>query len=162
MSTQANMAARYEREIPEGYEARIEGNKVIIELKESEDERIRKRIVDFIKSHADEFEKSTDTWDMLTYLEKQKEHQNNSDAREKALGRDLTFPQGKDKNLDEIAQDYVDGVKEYNPEPTWDLIQTAVCYGYHYCEQKPVEWSEEDEKMLNEICENLYTTPKTR
>ena len=55
---------------------------------------------------------------------------------EKALGRDLTFPQDKDKNLDEIAQDYVDGVKEYNPEPTWDLMQTAVCYGYHYCEQK--------------------------
>lgn len=27
----ANMASRYEREIPEGYEARIEGNKVIIE-----------------------------------------------------------------------------------------------------------------------------------
>ena len=68
--------------------------------------------------------------------EKQKEHQNNSDAREKALGRELTFPQDKDKNLDEIAQDYVDGVKEYNPEPTWDLMQTAVCYGYHYCEMK--------------------------
>ena len=63
--------------------------------------------------------------------EKQKEHQNNSDAPEKTLGRDLTFPSDKDKNLDEIAQDYVDHVKEYNPEPTWDLIQTAVCYGYH-------------------------------
>ena len=68
--------------------------------------------------------------------EKKKEHQNNSDAPEKALGRDLISPKDKDKNLDEIAQDYVDGVKEYNPEPTWDLIQTAVCYGYHYCEQK--------------------------
>lgn len=30
-----------EIEIPEGYEARIEGNKVIVELKESEDKRIR-------------------------------------------------------------------------------------------------------------------------
>lgn len=48
----------------------------------------------------------------------------------------MTFPQDKDTNVDEIAQDYVDGVKEYSPEPTWDLMQTAVCYGYHYCEMK--------------------------
>ncbi len=44
MDNNANMASRYEHEIPEGYEARIEGNKVIIELKESEDERIGKAI----------------------------------------------------------------------------------------------------------------------
>ena len=37
-----------EIEIPEGYEARIKGNKVIIEKKESEDERIRKEIIDFL------------------------------------------------------------------------------------------------------------------
>ena len=35
-----NMAKYYIHEIPEGYEARIEGNKVIIELAESEDERM--------------------------------------------------------------------------------------------------------------------------
>ena len=74
--------------------------------------------------------------------EKKKEHQNNSDAPEKALGRDLISPKDKDKNLDEIAQDYVDGVKEYNPEPTWDLMQTAVCYGYHYREQKEPHYRE--------------------
>ena len=34
-----------EIEIPEGHEARIEGNKVILERKESEDERIRKALV---------------------------------------------------------------------------------------------------------------------
>ena len=84
--------------------------------------------------------------------EKQKEHQNNSDAPEKTLGRDLTFPQDKDKDLDEIAQDYVDGVKEYNSEPTWDLMQTAVCYGYHCAEQKEqksAEWDEKDEKVYD-------------
>ena len=35
-----------EIEIPEGYKARIEGNKVIIVPKESEDERIRKEMLD--------------------------------------------------------------------------------------------------------------------
>ncbi len=136
-------------------------------------------------------------------LEKQKEHQNNSDApKEKSVGGDF-YSSDKDKNLDEIAQDYVDGVKKYNSEPTWDLMQTAVCYGANWqkeqfeknrlancdalskedCdretdfameiiekehrqptfndainygmrlqkEQKPAEWSEEDEKMLRTI-----------
>ena len=68
--------------------------------------------------------------------EKQKEHQNNSDAPNESSWPGIISSSDKDKNLDEIAQDYVDGVKEYNPEPTWDLMQTAVCYGYHYREQE--------------------------
>ena len=83
--------------------------------------------------------------------EKQKEHQNNSDAPNESSEEGLISSSRKDKNLDEIAQDYVDNVKECNPEPTWDLMQTAVCYGYHYCEQqeqKPA-WSEEDEANLD-------------
>ena len=68
--------------------------------------------------------------------EKQKEHQDKTDApKEKSVGGDF-YSSDKDKNLDEIAQDYVDGVKEYNPEPTWDLMQTAVCYGYHLSEEQ--------------------------
>lgn len=39
----------WEYTIPEGYEARIEGNKVILKPKESEDEQIRKWIVDELK-----------------------------------------------------------------------------------------------------------------
>lgn len=120
--------------------------------------------------------------------EKQKEHQNNSDApKEKSVGGNFSSSY-KDKNLDDIAQEYVEGVKEYNPTPDWNLIHTAVCYGYHLAEhkeqkpsdlpagfyfidkngkkyysgtlkcgnlkfivnqkeQKPAEWSEEDELM---------------
>ena len=37
-------------EIPEGYEARIDGNKIILEPKESEDERIRKELFDIFKT----------------------------------------------------------------------------------------------------------------
>ena len=44
MREQINMAAHYEHEIPEGYEARIEGNKVVIERKESEFELRMKEI----------------------------------------------------------------------------------------------------------------------
>ncbi len=38
-------------EIPKGYEARIEGNKVILEQKENEDERIRKVLLEYFNDH---------------------------------------------------------------------------------------------------------------
>ena len=124
------------------------------ELRESEDERIRKWIVDVISYHFDEEMKKS----ALAWLEKQKEHRNNSDAPNENSWSGIISSSDKDKNLDEIAQDYVDGVKKYNSEPTWDLIQTAVCYGHHlaeYKEQKPVEWSDEDEESLDSIIRRL-------
>ena len=58
--------------IPEGYEARIEDGKVIIEPKENEDERIRKHIIEILDRlapcHWDGDEKS----ECIAYLEKQK------------------------------------------------------------------------------------------
>lgn len=77
MSEQVNMAAHYEHEIPEGYEARIEGNKVIIEPKESEDERVRKEIIDYFHGCIRRNKKSGfrleqyKSW--IAYLEKQKD-----------------------------------------------------------------------------------------
>lgn len=58
-----------EIEIPEGYEARIEGNKIILEPKENEDERIRKTLIAFICEFAPEHLKA----EFVSYLEKQKE-----------------------------------------------------------------------------------------
>ncbi len=81
-----NMAKSYIREIPEGYEARIEGNKVIIELRESEDERTRKELVNFLQSPFVK-ENLTDEkvvpW--LAYLEKQKEQKPIMESKRLAL-----------------------------------------------------------------------------
>ena len=95
----------------------------------------------------------------MSQQEKQKEHQNNSDAPNESSWAGMISSSDKDKNLDEIAQDYINSVKEYNPEPTWDLIQTAVCYGYHCCEQKEqkprkfrlgdkVHWHDDDTNVI--------------
>ena len=149
------------------------------QLKESEDEKIRKWLFDYaiemiaglesdislstydgIKGHDPDAEAELAQWQKArAYLEKQKEHQNNSDAPNESSWSGMISSSDKDKNLDEIAQDYVDHVKEYNPEPTWDLMQTAVCYGYHYCgqkEQKPAEWDElqSEFKNINEAFED--------
>lgn len=64
-----------EIEIPEGYEARIEGNKVILEPKESEDERIGEELLRWLKLKLSNpkvgfvYEKMKQ-W--IAYLEKQK------------------------------------------------------------------------------------------
>ena len=69
-----------EIKIPEGYEARIEGNKVILELKESEDERTRKSLLEFLNdvwhmgknANFDKWGKA-DCADWISYLEKKRE-----------------------------------------------------------------------------------------
>lgn len=68
-----------EIEIPEGYEARIEGNKVILEPKESDDERIRKDLITFICQFAPEHLKVQ----YVAYLERQKEQKPASGNSEK-------------------------------------------------------------------------------
>ena len=97
------------------------------ELAESEDERIREWLITQLQNNY-----MGNYWAIqaIAYLEKQKEHQKKTDApEEKSVGGNF-LSSHKDKILYEIAQDYVDGVKEYNSEPTWDLMETAVCYGY--------------------------------
>lgn len=69
----ANMADTYCHDIPEGYEARIEGNKVFIERKVSEDEKIRKWLIEYVKCFVLETEKKVDKKAVLAWLEKQKE-----------------------------------------------------------------------------------------
>lgn len=60
-----------EIEIPEGYEAKIKGNKVIIERLKSENERIRKEIIRLIQGGGYVLTKVKE--EMLSYLENQKE-----------------------------------------------------------------------------------------
>lgn len=68
-----------EIEIPEGYDARIEGNKIIIEPKESKDERIRKMILEQMErwkkcAEDNNVEQDVeDASDAIAYLEKHKE-----------------------------------------------------------------------------------------
>ena len=76
-----------EIEIPEGYEARIEGNKVILERKEweSENERMRKELLAYAKLHRADFkeykysknenERQNFLWwrNIIDYLERQQE-----------------------------------------------------------------------------------------
>ena len=65
-------------EIPDGYEARIEGNKVILEQKENEDEKTRQELLSFIRAEKKYTPETVpgEHWDRwIAYLERQKEQQ---------------------------------------------------------------------------------------
>ena len=64
-----------EYQIPEGYEAKIEGNKVIFEPKESEDERIRKELLTYLEHEylVDKTIKCSEYNKYVAWLEKQGE-----------------------------------------------------------------------------------------
>lgn len=65
---------KIEYQIPEGYEARIDGNKVILEPKETEDERIRKGLIDYFNDFNLPTFGGLDPIKILAWLEKQGEH----------------------------------------------------------------------------------------
>ena len=69
--------------IPEGFKATIEGNRIILTRKESEDERIRKELIEFVKSRGG-FKQEYIAW-----LEKQdpKKHQEELDAAYKTADK---------------------------------------------------------------------------
>lgn len=155
------MAARYEREIPEGYEARIEGNKVIIELKESADERIRKFLIQHISewigciehdlkiSPEDiESEKELAMFKAgLAYLEKQKD---NKFAPRVLPCSAAWFEDGEEKQKE---QKPLPGFDELTPNEKMNhpLYREGFVAGQKEAEQKPAEWSEDDKNLLDSL-----------
>ena len=126
MNNNTNIPKRYEHEIPEGYEARIEGGKVVIELKESEDERIRQIILrccyDWDKGRSS-CVAIEDVPAIRAYLERLKEQ--------------------KPVISDEAIRDGVVhfGITQYQ-------IDNWLKKHINVIDPQPAEWSEEDEKML--------------
>lgn len=136
-----------EIEIPEGYEARIEGNKIILELKESEDEKIRKTLL----RCCDDWEKGQfgcmakeDVPAIRAYLEKQKEQKT---AVEEVLIK-AGLKSFKDGNqwcilVGDNIQEGVCGFGDTIEDALYEFLK-EVCE-----QQKPAEWSEKDKIHLN-------------
>lgn len=123
--------------IPEGFEATIVGNKIILEKTESEDERIRKRIYNYINVTLDDNE-SAEKKKWLAWLEKQVSPQMVADAYLRGCNdteKKLLERQGASINVDSILEKV--GVKPaYLDGNSWcilhgDNIQNGICgFGY--------------------------------
>ena len=139
-----------EIEIPEGYEARIEGNKVILEKKESEDEGIRKFIIDCIdelrKANAENADFNGCCSEAIAYLEEHKEPTWTAED-ESFVKHILPRILNPDKwTLDQISAD--------KRQLTAFIERQKRKYAK---EQKPAEWSEEDEKIAKSLAFYLET-----
>ena len=121
-------------EIPEGYEARIEGNKVILE---PNDENIRSFLYEFIKICGWSEKQFPPREKCLAYLERQKDTGQNIGI--KCINREtLTYIYNVCKGC----------VSDMSKE---DFIKCVLSTIKTYKEQKPAEWSEEDSSMLSDI-----------
>ena len=136
----------WEYTIPEGMEAEIKDGKIVVREKESEDERIRKEIRDFLIDME-----CVKEW--VAYLEKQKEQKPTKRPKFK-IGDVVKF-----KGFgDEPANDTPLKIVGYDNElylfdnGTTDLFSEQNLY--ELVEQKPAEWSEEDEAAYDAfMCE---------
>ena len=169
-----------EIEIPEGYKARIEGNKVILELKDNEDERIRKELIkllNFLPEGIAENYTAVSLKDFVAYLEKQKkkkpveciefdnEFKNQvSHLLASILNREWEYSKGF---VEHIAQQLLGYAKhEISPEE-WNedtickavkevgLTQHQINWFENNVFPPKQEWSEEDEKMRFRIIGHL-------
>ena len=125
---------------------------LIPELRESEDERIRKAIVATIEQCPDDFLNPKNRDRMLDWLEKQKDH-----------FRDDTKMIEQKPEDDKAFEEWIDGWWKHNKVNNPDSYDKGdeiqfdekgfknFCRGVRnmYANQESAEWSEEDEKMYN-------------
>jgi len=130
--------------------------KIFPELRESEDEKIRKELLDFVRSFwTDHKEKLPQTSRWVTYLEKQKEQKSTTipeRIRPKFSVGDTVCRNGYvDHTVIEIYlwKDPVYVCK--NDEGLESHISFSEQDKWEKKEQKPVEWSEEDELHLKAV-----------
>ena len=131
-------------EIPDGYEARIEGNKVILELKESEDERIRRELIYFLNAEIPQCsiqEHANKLKEFVSWLEKQGEQKEQKSVQDKEEREYV-------RTLKSLIADFLRDKEDVNRGYYQDIYDWLD--GRHI-EQKPAEWSENDTVFLNEI-----------
>ncbi len=137
-------------EIPEGYEARIEGNKVILEPKESEDERIRKALIRGIESVCKEEEVFTEGFtrkQIVSWLEKQ------GYAPKYKVGDTIYY-----NSFGEVKRLIVTNVvTDSTDNPMYEDENGSTVFEKDLIEQNPA-WSEEDDEMLKDIIQGLKAT----
>ena len=146
---------RQEIFIPKGFEATIEGDKIILIRIESEDERIRKELIKYLKEGVEGYMPAGDRSDYqrwLAWLEKQGEH--------------------KPKKVS-IWKHWKDGIAGGSEQEQIFLIKIGNIYSISSClgcecdyielseldklmrEEGKSKWTEEDEKMLKEIISDV-------
>ena len=157
MGNNVGMAQRYEHEIPEGYEVRIDGNKVIMTKKDSEDERIRQSLVEYFRKFNPKnmWDGTFSFGDVLSYLERQKDKvvKFDHDREQKPAKEDGPFDEDKflEGELAAFLQNYD---KEYDDDAA---ISDVAIHFYELGKkmtQKPAEYITISQAILDYVEKN--------
>ena len=104
----------WEYNIPEGYTARIENGKIIVKKEESEDEKIRKEILEYFQQFENEKLRGVDISNWIGWLEKQgKNNMGISEATKQKLEDNLN--KALEKETHESWNEFLDKQCEQNP-----------------------------------------------
>lgn len=163
-------------ENPSSSTAKFVCGQIFPELKESEDERIRKEIINYLSNELHNVKQLTprtnEFEDWIAYLEKQKEQNPAewSDAERKKL-----YCDGYDSSRKNLALDFMHYIDENRPEGKMGLsngecaalmnafkvgdVETIVRYINKY--QQPAEWSEDEKKVLDSIIDDYEKAAKS-
>ena len=141
---------QWDREHPDGYSIQERDEFIFPELKESEDEKIEKELIDYLKERKScesygQYIVRYNRW--IAWLEKQGEQKATVPKFKigqtiKKEGFNIGFTIAKIENG--FYYDTTGSNFPINDEKNWKLV-----------EQKPVEWSEEDEEMIDSIIGNI-------
>ena len=135
-------------EIPEGYEAKIVGNEVVLEPKESEDEKIRKDLISFVNKYYGEETKKP----VLSWLEKQKELESGEYGLQKKAEEWNEKDEYIFKNIIELLKCDLTPVSNKSAVAL-ECITWLNTRFKSLSPQPNQEWSEEDEKIARELLE---------
>ena len=151
----------WEYTIPEGMEAEIKDGKIIVREQESEDERIRKFLLDYfgiIKSTLsdDGIWKGFQIEKILAFLKKQREQEPKIYIPKFRNGDTIKL---KGSSLTLTITNIEDG-KYYGKGWSLDIVGADKSYEKE-AGQEPAEWSEDDEKLLNIIISDIRRTQRS-
>ena len=128
--------------------------KVLVpELKESEDERIRKNCVHFLELQKAHHADTSEIDECIAYLEKQKEQPTNEEMLRTLRAE---YEKGVADTIAKYEQKEQNPVEWKDRPANWDEKKEAECqYEMSFIPKpdKPTEWSEEDDRILTGIIE---------
>lgn len=115
------------------------------ELRESEEEKIKKELIDYIKSFPEKICLSHNKEDVIAWLEKNGEQKTIEEVNGDDYGIDALW------HAQRILEKTLGSVDGYQTDDGILEHKAAITIVKKLYEQKPVEWSDEDEKMFRGV-----------
>ena len=136
-------------------ELRLALQELVLELHQNEDERIRKGLIDLVSAITGGFQfeiHRITKKEAIAYLKKQKDAFENGrqfGIMQEQVRQELELPNEKQEEKQPISFN-----EPYNPDE-YEVVIEGNAISLKRKEQKPVEWSEEDEKRIKHIKNHL-------